>query len=65
MSDFNGQPSHLKGGGVLRQSHTGGLSHSKSRQEALIDGTTGTVGPLAPSKEGCHYKKLSALEIHI
>ena len=63
MSDFNGQPSHLKGGGLLRQHR--GLSHSKSRQEALIDGTTGTVGPLAPSKEGCHYKKLSALEIHI
>ena len=41
---------------LLRQSHTGGLSHSKSRQEAPIDGTTGTVGPLVPSTEGATIK---------
>ena len=50
--------------------------HSKSRQERSINGTTGTVGPWVLSTYwyrrsigtidgGCHYKKLSTLEIHI
>ena len=64
MSDFNGQPSHLKGGGLLRQSPTRGLAHSKSRQELSTDGTVGplvpstegTVGPLVPSTEGATIK---------
>ena len=64
MSDFNGQQSHLKGGGVLRQSPTRGLSHSKSRQELSTDGTVGpwvpstegTIGPLVPSTEGATIK---------
>ena len=41
---------------MLRQSPTRGLSHSKSRQEPPIDGTTGTVGPLVPSTEGATIK---------